>query len=100
MFDETFRATIGSGLACSIESIICGRHCSRATVGYGGAQSASAFCDPERGLVVAMVTNGMPGERTHYRRFEALASSVYEDLRLVDPGSEGRTRVPPKTGLT
>ena len=100
MFDETFRVKIDWGLGFIIDSIIYGRHCSRRTFGHGGAQSSSAFCDPERGLVVAMVTNGMPGERAHYRRFEALASWVYEDLRLVDPGSEGRTRVPPKTGLT
>ncbi|MBW3622232.1 MAG: beta-lactamase family protein [Armatimonadetes bacterium] len=59
-----------------------GRHCSLRTFGHSGHQSSSAFADPEYGLAVALVYNGMPGEPKHNRRVREINSAIYEDLEL------------------
>jgi CubicO group peptidase (beta-lactamase class C family) len=100
MFDETFRVPLDWGLGFNIDSIIFGRHCSLRTFGHGGARSSCSFADPEHGVVVAAVTNGMPNDRRHYRRFESISSAIYEDLGIVEPGAPGRDRRRPQTGLT
>jgi CubicO group peptidase (beta-lactamase class C family) len=60
-----------------------GPHASESTFGHSGAQSSCAFCDPEHGLVVAWLFNGMPGEPTHQRRQDSMNASIYEDLNLL-----------------
>ena len=44
--------------------------------------------------------NGMPDDRRHYPRFSAISSAIYEDLGIAEPGSPGRDRARPRTGLT
>ena len=92
MFDETFRHTMDWGLGLIINSnrygvetvpYGYGRHASASTFGHGGSQSSSAFADPERELVVAVVLNGMPGERKHNNRIRDINSAIYEDLGLA-----------------
>lgn len=100
MFDETFRVPIDWGLGFIIDSMIYGRHCSPRAFGHGGARSSVGFVDPEHGLVAAVVTNGMPDDRRHYPRFNAISSAIYEDLSIAEPGSPGRERQAPRTGLT
>ncbi len=100
MFDETFQIPIDWGLGFIIESYIYGRHCSPRSFGHGGARSSAGFVDPEYGLVACVVTNGMPDDRRHYRRFSAISTAIYEDLGLAEPGSAGRDRQAPRTGLT
>lgn len=39
--------------------------------------------DPEYGLAVAVVFNGMPGETAHQERISALFKAIYEDLNLA-----------------
>ena len=56
--------------------------------------------DPEYGLVACVVTNGMPDDRRHYPRFNAISTAIYEDLGIAEPGSPGRERSAPRTGLT
>jgi len=60
-----------------------GRHASPRTFGHGGAQSSVAFADPEHGLAVALLFNGMPGEARHHVRVREVLSALYEDLGLV-----------------
>ncbi len=62
-----------------------GRHCSPDTFGHGGAQSSQGYCDPQRGLVVAYVFNGRPGEPQHSRRCRQLNEALYQDLGLAQP---------------
>lgn len=100
MFDETFRVVIDWGLGFVIDSMIYGRHCSPRTFGHGGFRSSVAFADPECEVVAAVVTNGMPDDRRHYPRFSAISSAIYEDLGIAEPGSPGRDRARPRTGLT
>ena len=99
MMDRTFGIVIDWGLGFMIDAMMFGRHCSPRTFGHGGAQSSVGFCDPEHGLVVAAVTNGMPGRARHYPRFEAIANAIYEDLGLAAPGAPGRPRVMPAAEL-
>lgn len=92
MVDETFRATVDWGLGLLLDSkqygdemvpYGYGRHASPATFGHSGNQSSSAFADPEHGLVVALVFNGMCGEPRHQRRVHAVLTTLYEDLGLA-----------------
>ena len=96
MYDETFQTVIDWGLGVHIDMILMGRHCSRRAAGHGGAQSSVAFCDPEFGLAVAAVVNGMAGP-AHHRRFEAIMTALYVDLGLAAEGDPGRDHNLPKT---
>ncbi len=100
MFDKTFRITCDWGLGFAIDNSAMGRHCSRRAYGHGGAQSSMAFADPEFGLAVAILTNGMPPPEEHYRRFAEISEAVYEDAGLADPADPGRRKpVPVETGI-
>lgn len=59
-----------------------GRHASNETFGHSGMESSVAFCDPAHDLVVALIFNGMPGEREHQRRVDAVLTTLYEELGL------------------
>jgi len=48
------------------------------TFGHGGKESSTGFADPERGLAVALVFNGKPGEPKHDRRLKQVLGAVYE----------------------
>lgn len=89
MFDETFQTVIDWGLGLHIDMILMGRHCSPRAAGHGGAQSSVAFFDPECGLAVAAIVNGMPGV-AHHKRFEAIMTALYVDLGLGGAGEAGR----------
>jgi CubicO group peptidase (beta-lactamase class C family) len=52
------------------------------TYGHSGSQSSTAFADPENGLVVALLFNGMPGESAHRQRMNSALRAIYEDLKL------------------
>ena len=60
-----------------------GPHASPETFGHSGNQSSCAFADPARKLVVAWLTNGLPGELAHQRRQLAINTAIYEDLGLA-----------------
>ena len=99
MTDETFGIPIDWGLGLIVNGFLFGRHASPRAYGHGGARSSVAFCDPEHGLVVAFVVNGMPKPQDHYRRQSAMTSAIYEDLGLVADGAEGRDLPVPTIGL-
>lgn len=100
MFDETFQIPIDWGLGFIIDSFIYGKHASRRTFGHGGARSSVGLVDPEHGLVIAVVTNGMAEDRKHAYRFSAVCSAIYEDLGIAEPGSPGRDKRASRIGLT
>lgn len=95
LFDQTFQHRVDFGLGVLINSnrygketvpYGFGRHASDRAFGHGGAQSSIGFADPEHGLAVAAIANGLPGEAQHNRRFRDLCSAIYEDLGLAGDG--------------
>jgi CubicO group peptidase (beta-lactamase class C family) len=91
-FDHTFQHVIDWGWGVIINSNRHGRstvpygfglHAGDSAFGHGGMQSACGFADPEQGLAVAWVCNGMPGEKFHQLRARELNSAIYEDLGLA-----------------
>ncbi len=91
MKDHTFQHVLDWGLGFQLSSNMYGketvpygfgRHCSDRTFGHGGRQSSVGFADPENDVVVALVLNGMPGEKRHSERIRDLLSAIYEDLGI------------------
>jgi CubicO group peptidase (beta-lactamase class C family) len=99
MLDETHGIVIDWGLGFAIDTAAMGRHCSRRAFGHGGHQSSIAFCDPEHGVVVAVVCNGMPGRERHDARLDAISSAVYVDLGIARADDPGRSKPYPTQGL-
>jgi CubicO group peptidase (beta-lactamase class C family) len=56
------------------------RRASSGTFGHGGKESSNGFADPELGLAVSLIFNGMTGERKHDRRLKQTLAKVYEAL--------------------
>lgn len=92
MYDYTFKHVIDWGLGFIINSnqygadtvpYGYGTYASPATFGHSGHQSSTGFCDPQHGLVVAWVMNGMPGDEKHESRLRAIDRAIYEDLGLA-----------------
>lgn len=92
LFDETFKAAIDWGLGFVINSrpkglqmmpYGYGTHATDDTFGHSGYQSSTAFADPVHGLVVVIITNGMPGEARNHRRVRTLDNTLYEEMGLV-----------------
>lgn len=92
MFDQTFRHIMDWGLGFMVNSnrygpqtvpYGYGPHASERTFGHGGAQSSTAFADPEHDLAIALVCNGMPGEAAHQPRMRRILAAIYEDLGLA-----------------
>jgi CubicO group peptidase (beta-lactamase class C family) len=90
--DKTFNAVIDWGLGFIINSSIYGRddtpyqygpHASPRTFGHSGNQSSAGFADPEHGLAVAVVFNGLAGEARHQPRMRETLAAIYEDLGLA-----------------
>lgn len=90
--DETFGAVVDWGLGVMVNSwhyrrkpapYGYGNHASSRAFGHGGSQSSIAFADPEHGLAVALVFNGMAGEAANHRRTQAVVTALYKDLGLA-----------------
>lgn len=91
-FDDTFKHVVDFGLGFIINSrrygvetvpYGFGRHAGEKAFGHGGQQTSCAFADPENGLVVAWVFNGLPGVRIHHKRGMELNNAIYEDLGIL-----------------
>ncbi|MDB5323934.1 MAG: pbpE 2 [Phycisphaerales bacterium] len=90
--DKTFGAVIDWGLGFMINSAIYGRvetpyqfgpWASPRTFGHSGNQSSAGFADPEKGVVAAVMFNGMAGEVRHQARMRETLGAIYEDLDLA-----------------
>jgi CubicO group peptidase (beta-lactamase class C family) len=86
LLDETFGVVMDRGLGFFVDSQ---RHspavpygystaASSGTFGHGGKESSTGFADPEQGMAVSLVFNGMPGEPKHDRRLKRVLTAVYE----------------------
>ena len=65
----------------------------RPVFGHEGVGSVFAMADPERGLVIAAVLNGILPNHLHYRRRAALLQAIYADLHALGvrgPATAGR----------
>ena len=96
MLDQTFGIVLDWSLGLIVDAFLYGSYCSDRAFGHAGAQSSVGFCDPEYGLVVAMVLNGMPGPAPHNQRMLDLANAIYFDLGLAKEGEPGKPRELPK----
>ena len=91
MLDETFGQVMDWGLGFLLDNkrygpaipYGYGRHASARTFGHSGKESSTGFADPDAGLVVTVVFNGMPGEPKHDRRLRHVTAAIYEDLGLA-----------------
>jgi len=90
--DLSFQRTIDFGLGAILnsarynEGIVpygYGLFAADSTFGHGGSQSAIGFADPVNQVVVAAITNGMPGDDLHNERFQKLNTAIYADLGLT-----------------
>jgi CubicO group peptidase (beta-lactamase class C family) len=90
LLDETFGVVMDRGLGFFIDSqrhspavpYGYGTAASSSAFGHGGKESSTGFADPEKGLAVSLVFNGMPGEPKHDRRLKRVLAAVYEALGL------------------
>jgi CubicO group peptidase (beta-lactamase class C family) len=91
LLDETFGVVMDRWLGFFIDSQ---RHgpavpygygwaVSPTTFGHGGKESSTGFADPERGLAVSLIFNGMPGEPAHDRRLKQTLAAVYEAVGII-----------------
>ena len=88
LLDETFGVFMDRGLGFFIDSqrhspavpYGYGTAASSATFGHGGKESSTCFADPERGLAISLIFNGMPGEPKHDRRLKRVLAAVYETI--------------------
>jgi CubicO group peptidase (beta-lactamase class C family) len=86
ILDETFGVVMDRGLGFFIDSqrhspavpYGYGTAASQTTFGHGGKESSTGFADPEKGLTVSLVFNGMPGEPKHDRRLKRVLAAVHE----------------------
>lgn len=95
MYDHTFMHHMDWGLGFIINSnhysdkpgyvmpYGYGPHAGKHAFGHGGNQSSIAFADPEHSLAAVIVLNGLPGERPHQKRMNALLDALYRDLGLA-----------------
>lgn len=93
-YDHTFRHTMDWGLGFMVNSnhygpgtvpYNFGPHAGDRAFGHSGHQSSTAFADPDNGVAVALVLNGMPGEAPHHARMREILAAVYEDLGFAPP---------------
>ena len=89
MYDHTFQHVMDWGLGFVVNSAIYGaetvpygfgRHASARTFGHCGQQTSAAFADPDAGLAMALIVDGMPGDAKHHTRFFELISCVYDRI--------------------
>jgi CubicO group peptidase (beta-lactamase class C family) len=89
--DRIFNISLDRGLGFVIDSkqyglsaAWYGSRCSARTFGHAGYVSSVGFADPEYGLAVALVFNGMldTAPARHDARIKAAIDALYEDLNL------------------
>lgn len=90
MLDRTFGMVTDFGLGLVLDSKYAigdrvqpygyGAHASPRAFGHSGAQSSVGLVDPEFGLTVALVCNGMCGEEANTQRQHRILTALYGDL--------------------
>ncbi len=90
LLDETFGVVMDRGLGFFIDSqrhspavpYGYGTAASPIAFGHGGKGSSTGFADPERGLAVSIVFNGMQSEPKHDRRLKQVLATVYQAISI------------------
>lgn len=91
MYDHTFQHIIDFSLGWILNSnrhgvetvpYGYGRRAGDRAFGHSGVQSSCGFADPDHGLAVAWVMNGMCGEVRHNARAREINTAIYLDLGL------------------
>ena len=77
MLDETFRLRVPWGLGVQVDFT---GGAGRRAFGHGGMASSRGLADPERGLVMVIVTNGLPAFSEAETRMIELTDAVYSAL--------------------
>lgn len=99
----TMTTTHRRGLACPVYAssvewglgfvtdgrVVGGRESGPRNFGHDGRHAGLAFADPDRDLVVVILTNGMPRPARSWRRFRAMVDAVYRELD--GPSPNGRS---------
>ncbi len=76
--DSRWGAEIPWCLGFVPQNVDYGKLASYRSVGHSGHASSTGFCDPEHGLVVVVICNGLPGFQESARRISAVTTAVYE----------------------
>lgn len=74
------------GLGFIVQGADFGPRASFRSVGHSGHSSSTAFCDPEYGLVVSFITNGLPGFEKNIERMRSVTDAIYAAAGIPDPG--------------
>ena len=92
MLDRTFDYRLDRGLGVVVDSKTYGTRsawfgtrCSTRAYGHAGYNATVAFADPEYGLAVALVFNGVTDPVLNDERVIATLDGLYEDLELAAP---------------
>jgi CubicO group peptidase (beta-lactamase class C family) len=79
----------GLGFMTGLAGHAFGRWCSPSSFGHSGyAGSSLGFADPERGLAVGVIFNGVVDHQSAFVRRPALVRAIYEDLDEASPRAE------------
>lgn len=89
MLDETFRLRLPWGLGVQVDFT---GGAGRRAFGHGGMASSRGLADPERELVMVIVTNGLPGFGDAENRMVDLTDAVYTALGPVAQLTRRRVR--------
>jgi CubicO group peptidase (beta-lactamase class C family) len=88
LLDETFGVVMDRGLGFFVDSqrhspavpYGYGTAASPTSFGHGGKESSTGFADPEKGLAVSLIFNGMPGEPKHDRRLKRVLAALFDAI--------------------
>jgi len=88
LLDETFGVVMDRGLGFFVDSqrhspavpYGYGTAASPLSFGHGGKESSTGFADPEKGLAVSLIFNGMPGEPKHDRRLKRVLAALFDAI--------------------
>lgn len=81
--DPRWGANIPWSLGFVPASLDFGPHASHRAVGHAGHASSIGYCDPEHGLAVAVVTNGLAGFERAALRMTAVNGAIYSACGLA-----------------
>jgi len=82
LYCENFRGFVSWGLGVVADGSYFGSYCSPRAFGHKGLNSSFAFADPEYGLVVTFICNGLIDGDVSDARDRLVAECVYRDLGI------------------
>ena len=92
MFDHSFQHDLDWGLGFIVDNkrygadtapYSFGHHASDSAYGHGGNRSSMAMADPDNGLVIVVLFNGLASEAVHQPRMRTVLDAIYEEAGLA-----------------